>query len=368
MHQSCYTMPTIPTGSERRGFEKKIGCNSRCACYRINTDSGSSGCDSGELLHRLHAVSVCSGSGDGVAHPECVLDHVGKAHYRCGAHALLLNTIMNVRKAPSGAFCYYEAMDVVYTVRHGDRNDELRYSLRSLQNLPHDNVWFVGYTPRWAKVNSIVTNQVATSYVNVLRNLQAVAENDDISENFYFFNDDFFVMKAMTSVPDFHRGDLTGHIRRQYRTFGENNGYGKMMEVTKAILNEWDIGEPLSYTCHCPVMLNKSNIRILAQRLQDTEYPGAGLLLRTLYGNLFQVGGIEVFDFKVTGAGIDIYQKVMARHDNDPPFLSTDDQSFWYGHVGAVIRVKFKKPSPYEDQQKAERIMRIRRETRPSIR
>ena len=52
-------------------------------------------------------------------------------------------------------------MDAVYYVRPGDRNDELRYSLRSLANLPHDRVWIVGHTPPWVTgIESIQGNTV----------------------------------------------------------------------------------------------------------------------------------------------------------------------------------------------------------------
>ncbi len=40
--------------------------------------------------------------------------------------------------------------DVVYVVRPGDKNEELRYSIRSvIANLPHRKVWIAGYKPTW---------------------------------------------------------------------------------------------------------------------------------------------------------------------------------------------------------------------------
>ena len=35
-------------------------------------------------------------------------------------------------------------MDLVYLVRPGEQNEELRWSLRSLVNLPHERVFEVG--------------------------------------------------------------------------------------------------------------------------------------------------------------------------------------------------------------------------------
>ena len=39
--------------------------------------------------------------------------------------------------------------DVVYCVKDDPDNEELRYSLRSLKNLPHQKVWIYGGGPKW---------------------------------------------------------------------------------------------------------------------------------------------------------------------------------------------------------------------------
>ena len=42
--------------------------------------------------------------------------------------------------------------DVVYILKNDIKTDEIRYSLRSIeQNLPHKNVWFVGGQPAGLK-------------------------------------------------------------------------------------------------------------------------------------------------------------------------------------------------------------------------
>ncbi len=51
-------------------------------------------------------------------------------------------------------------LDIVYFVKESAQNEELRYSLRSVEkNFPHRNVWFVGGKPKgltpdkWHAVN-----------------------------------------------------------------------------------------------------------------------------------------------------------------------------------------------------------------------
>ncbi|MFF3129757.1 hypothetical protein ACFVRD_48125 [Streptomyces sp. NPDC057908] len=42
-----------------------------------------------------------------------------------------------------------ERPDIVYVVRPWNQNEQLRYSLRTLANLPHRRVWIAGYCPTW---------------------------------------------------------------------------------------------------------------------------------------------------------------------------------------------------------------------------
>ena len=42
-------------------------------------------------------------------------------------------------------------MDIVYVVGENERNESLKYSLRSLKNIPHDDVYIIGHKPAWVK-------------------------------------------------------------------------------------------------------------------------------------------------------------------------------------------------------------------------
>lgn len=254
----------------------------------------------------------------------------------------------------------YPSLDVVYVVKPGDRNHELLYSLRSLSRLRHNTVWTVGYTPKWANTHPIRTNQVGNKYINVFRNFTAIVNNPDITERFVLFNDDFFVMRACVDVPTYHRGSLTGHIARR-----NPGGYTQLMVFAHEILSVWGVPEPyLSYTSHCPVIVEKAKLGELVDRVSRTTIPGnGGMLYRTLYGNLFGIGGEEAPDFKVSGNGRPALDAVLNRHfaidDRGPLFLSTEDVAFSYGEVGKYIRERFPDPSPYEDNERFRRLTRL---------
>lgn len=99
--------------------------------------------------------------------------------------------------------------DIVYPVRPGTINEELRYSLRSLANVPHGRVWIAGHRPPWARgVGHIPVPPQATKYLGSTANLRAAVEHPEVAEEFLYFNDDFFVMTAVQEVPALHRGPV----------------------------------------------------------------------------------------------------------------------------------------------------------------
>lgn len=100
--------------------------------------------------------------------------------------------------------------DVVYINRPGDENEELRYSLRSLKNLPHDRVFIVGYSPVWVRgCESIAVDPQRSKHASAESNLIAACSSLEVSDPFYVFNDDFYVMQEMETIPVLHEGPLS---------------------------------------------------------------------------------------------------------------------------------------------------------------
>lgn len=236
-------------------------------------------------------------------------------------------------------------MDVVYVVRPGERNEELRHSIRSVErNIHHDDITIVGHKPAWLDANHIPVQQRYAAYANMRKNWEAIAANDALSPDIIYFNDDMFAMRT-TDVPVFHRGNLVDHIAKAKRANGPG-GYTRLLSLSLQLLNQWAVPPPYySYTSHCPVILTRAKMGALMRRLDHIK---GSVLLRTLYGNLFWQDGIEAPDFKVSGTDAASLQRVLDRHDGNPLFLSTSDLTFSHGHVGKVLRARFDEPSRRE--------------------
>jgi hypothetical protein len=113
--------------------------------------------------------------------------------------------------------------DVVYPVRKGDHNPELRYSLRSLANLAHNRVWLIGHKPSWVTgVQHWDRPQVDGKYLNATKGLVELTREigASISEPFLLSNDDFYVMRPVEGpFPVFHMGyvkDVIGWYQRMH--------------------------------------------------------------------------------------------------------------------------------------------------------
>jgi hypothetical protein len=215
--------------------------------------------------------------------------------------------------------------DVVYLVRDGDDNDELRWSLRSLVNLPHRTVWLAGYQPSWtAGVGRIRVRQSHSKWDNQERNLRAACDVAEVSDPFVLFNDDFFVIEPIPAVPVLHRGTV-GEVIDRWRQ--RRDEYGRRFRKTAALVGS----DALCYDAiHVPMTFRKEPLRRVL-----TESRGA--LFRTVYGNRLQVGGRVHHDVKVRGDRF-----------CEGPFVSTSDATFARKQAGRRIRQMFPQPSPYE--------------------
>ena len=212
----------------------------------------------------------------------------------------------------------------------GDRNEALRYSLRSLGNLDHDRVWIAGHLPSWVRgVRHIPVPQVSTRWENSTANMLAACEHPGVSGEFVYFNDDFFVMRETVDVPIWHLGPVDAAARR----WG-GSSYARGALRTRDRLAQLGHSEPVSYEVHAPMVVDKAAMRAALAA-------GAGVVplhKRTMYGNLAGVGGVQVRDVKVATARA------------QPPealFISTADAAF-AGRAGGLIRAQFPRPGPYE--------------------
>ena len=216
-------------------------------------------------------------------------------------------------------------MDVVYLVKRSRSNEELRFSLRSLQHLPHGRVWIAGHAQSWlTNVGHIPVEQnPGQKWASQVRNLRAACEHPDVSDPFVMFNDDFFVMRPMARVPVLHGGPMAA------LTKARNSEWSRRFRETAAFCGP----DALTYDgIHVPMIFDKQ------QMLEVLDDIGTGLLFRSVYGNRHRIGGTFTSNTKVSGE----------EQPSDRALLSTSDRSFKHYPVGKHIREAFDEPSPYE--------------------
>lgn len=239
-------------------------------------------------------------------------------------------------------------MDIVFPVRPGDANEELRYSLRSIcANLPHRRVWLAGHRPPWVadSVGWIPTRQVpGAKWANARKNRLAAARHPDVADRFVLFNDDMFVISPLPGgVPVLHRGPVA-EVAAGYRRRGIHVGSGGLGEYVRGMLDTaaWlqarGVADPVSYELHLPMPMPKVGLAdaIVGARAAGLAMPH----IRTIVGNLQGLGGERARDVKIT-------DRRTVPGDGDR-FVSTTDGTFANGAVGAWLRERFPDPCRYE--------------------
>lgn len=208
-------------------------------------------------------------------------------------------------------------MDVIYPVRPGEDNDELRYSLRSLAaHFPHRKVWIVGYKPAWVTGCEYIPGNTGEYHANVYNNIRAAVEHPDVSERVVIFNDDFFVTAPITGLQTYYRGLLTAHIAMP-RVQRNRGWWLESLQTTLLCLHAHGIADPLSYELHLPLVADRA---LMADTLAQFRYvtPANPPQWRTLYCNLHGVDAELRSDVKAYGRDTVLHR----------PFHSTEDRFF----------------------------------------
>ena len=229
--------------------------------------------------------------------------------------------------------------DIVYFVKECEENPELTYSLRSLKNFPHGKVWFYGGCPKNLKPDVHVhERQISlTKYSNVSNMLQDACLNKEISDSFWLFNDDFFVLQPITPQymskleKGFHNGTLMDQIKRCEKITDGINGYTRKLRRTLEWLEE-NYYSSRNYEMHIPMLIDRKKMNKL--------FKGTSHCSRSKYGNVYLNENVNQRDVKIFSLNHE-----PKRLNN---FVSTCDETFKNGKIGEIIREQFKEKSEYE--------------------
>jgi hypothetical protein len=246
-----------------------------------------------------------------------------------------------------------EGLDVAYPVRPGDRNEELRYSLRSITaNLPHLDVTLAGHVPPWVDGTATVGIRIAQTdhakTLNALRNLHAILDCAFLTDEIVLMNDDFYVVDPVTDIPLITPGPLAWQIDKRA---ARSERYRRAQIDTITILEQLGRPNPWSFEGHRPIIVNRHELNETLATIRTTvpsswaPERAASILWRTVHGALRwanRTGTVRAADVKVDHLAPIIDARIPT------PFVSTNDSTFARGYIGKWIRARFTEPSRYE--------------------
>jgi hypothetical protein len=191
--------------------------------------------------------------------------------------------------------------DVVYVLGTGSnwRNNEIRFSLRSVdKNLKGiGKIWIVGKKPPFVKnVNHVpYPDELANNADgNIIRKVLRVCQEESLTENFLFINDDHLIMKEVMAgeIPPYRKMDMA-NLPDEY--FQDNSWRGRLWRTKNILLK-------MGYTayhfdCHVPIVFNK---KIFPEVISKFNYEkDTGYTMKSLYGNVIHPDAPELKGRKV---------------------------------------------------------------------
>lgn len=225
--------------------------------------------------------------------------------------------------------------DIIYILKSELDTDELRYSLRSVEeNFPHRYVWFIGGQPKGFKPDRAIAHKQTgpTKWDQIKSSMWKAVMNDELTEEFYLFNDDFFVMQRFTGkFINYADRTLTDRIE-DFRL--ENPWlvpYARTLVKAREELKSMGCGQ-VNFEVHLPMLMEKQKVISSINKCSSPQ-------MRSVYGNINAIAYVQHDDVKVYD--LDNVPKC-------PDFLSTNDKTFTHGKVGEYIRATFTRPSRFE--------------------
>lgn len=199
-----------------------------------------------------------------------------------------------------------------------------------------ERVWIAGHKPSWVVgVEYLPTTQKLSRYENSRRNLLAACEASDVSEEFVLMHDDLFILLPTVTIPVRHRGtvdEVLGSARLA-------SVYQRGLVACAVLLRSWGVADPLDYELHIPIVLSKERMLEAIQRTPEGG-PLVAAAVKTLYGNLWEIGGERMDDVKIRSGRDGIPEGAR--------FVSSMGTSFKSGQLGRDLRERFPEPGPYE--------------------
>lgn len=218
-------------------------------------------------------------------------------------------------------------MDLFYTVAPNGLHQELKYSLRSIeQNLEYKNIYVVGFQPKWVANTCYIyreQNQLEKPK-NVYENLLAGLSLKEIDENIIIMMDDVYVLQKLNKLPVYRGNLLQEHPTKD------------VAGQTLKLLKELKCKQTYSYEFHTPFPVEKDKLQFILKKANFEEW--GYVFWRSLYGNYFK----PEWEY-----GQDSKQGAEAYISENMIFTSSADKDFSKG-LRPLLAERFPKRSNYE--------------------
>jgi len=250
-------------------------------------------------------------------------------------------------------------MDLVYpNIKSRWESNELKFSLRSAEkHLKFDKVVIVGYLPPFLSSDKVMhipfTEQITKKWKNVADKFDIIINHPDISEDFIYMNDDFWLLQDYPKIPYLHRETLAD-LMEKYRNGVYWNRIKRTYECFPTGLN---------YELHFPMVFNKEKLKKVIKKY------GWEVERRSAYCNEYQVPSEYSEDHKILNIIKNLDQV------KDFPFLSANDEVVLHPKFAQFMHEKFPNCSKYElnqedmfklKEQKLRRILEIYKQKNPA--
>ena len=170
--------------------------------------------------------------------------------------------------------------------RTSDKGQELKYSIRSLENVKNWNgeVFVAGDNEDWFKdVKVIEAKKSHVKWTDQENKLRAIVGDKRVADDFIYFNDDMYCVTP-TEITPLYDGKLENYTGK--------NGWQKAKSDTKDYLEKKG-ATIFNYDIHVPMVFNKDKLAKILDILDENRKQP-----RSLYGNLYEIGGEQYKDRK----------------------------------------------------------------------
>lgn len=195
-------------------------------------------------------------------------------------------------------------MDLVYILKHGDDNESLKYSLRSIEKYAPDfgKIIMIGGKPNWIQnVEYIrIPQMFQRKWLNAKLNFMTACYSPIVSNDFVLMNDDFILNKPIKNWQE-SLAKVKNTIDEQIAEYNQIDLYNNYTKAFEKLLEplKLALGKDIlyNYELHIPMIVNKQKFQemIKCPEIKDImDYDLA--LYRSIYGNYSSAPFNQIID------------------------------------------------------------------------